>query len=443
MARHTDWTDRVYAALAEQEDARACRAISDEACREVPGNFLRIAASNTLTKVGDRVASPKTTIAWLLQALGAPPVVTGLIVPIRESGSLLPQLAIAAFVRGLPIRKWVWVFGAVVQALAIGAIGGFALVLRGAAAGWSIAGMLVLFSLARGFCSVASKDVLGKTIPKARRGRLNGLTASASGLLGLVAGLAMIFGHSDPAGGGSVTRFAALLLAAGALWLLAATIYARINEFPGETAGGRNGGIEALRKLDLLRRDRSFRNFVAVRSLAIGSGLSAPFVVTLAHRALGGAALWLGVFIVADGLAAMLSARAWGRRADRSSRGVLVASMALTGGLLVVVAGAGWLGLPPLAARVFFPLAFFLLGIAHSGVRLGRKTYLVDMAEGNLRTDYVAVSNTVIGVILLAAGAVTGSIALLSVPVALAVFAACALGGALLGRSLPEVSDEP
>jgi hypothetical protein len=48
---------------------------------------------------------------------------------------------------------------------------------------------------------------------------------------------------------------------------------------------------------------------------------------------------------------------------------------------------------------------FFVLGIAHAGVRLGRKTYLVDMAGSEHRASYVAVSNTFIGVMLLLGGA--------------------------------------
>ena len=50
-------------------------------------------------------------------------------------------------------------------------IGLAALFLNGQVAGWAIIALLVLFSLARGFSSVAAKDVLGKTIPRPRRGR--------------------------------------------------------------------------------------------------------------------------------------------------------------------------------------------------------------------------------------------------------------------------------
>jgi hypothetical protein len=52
----------------------------------------------------------------------------------------------------------------------------------------------------------------------------------------------------------------------------------------------------------------------------------------------------------------------------------------------------------------FLPLLYFILSVAHQGVRLGRKTYLVNLAEGNKRTDYVAVGNTFTGIVLLLLG---------------------------------------
>lgn len=70
---------------------------------------------------------------------------------------------------------------------------------------------------------------------------------------------------------------------------------------------------------------------------------------------------------------------------------------------------------------------------------MARKTYVVDMAEGDRVTDYVAVSNTAMGVLLLATGAVNAGLALLGVEVALAFLAAMGLIGVFVGRTLPEV----
>ncbi len=164
--------DTLYQKVANDEDARTCTDISDAACREVPGNFFRIISANTLTKIGDLLINPKTVLAWLIGAVGAPASLAGLLVPIRESGSLIPQLMIGALVRRYPVRKGFWVLGAALQGVAVLGMAAVVWWLDGLQAGLGVIGLLVLFSISRGFCSVAMKDVQGKCIPKTRRGRL-------------------------------------------------------------------------------------------------------------------------------------------------------------------------------------------------------------------------------------------------------------------------------
>ena len=429
--------DDLYAKLVNEEDARVCREIPDAACREVPRNFFLLIASYVMTKLGDAVANPKTTLTWMMDAVGAPVALTGLLVPVRESGSLIPQLVIAAYVRRQPLRKWVWVTGSVLQALAVTAMAFAAWLLGGVAAGVVVVCCLGVFSLARGLSSVAAKDVLGKTIPKTRRGRVNGYSASIAGLATLGVGAALvIFGVDDDR---SLT-FLILLGGAAALWLVAAALYSRVVEEPGETEGGGNALSEAIGKLALLRDDPPFRNFVITRALLLCSALSAPYYVILARDHGSGIGGQLGFFILAGGLASSVSAPFWGRMADWSSRTVMAAAALVSGGLGVVAVSVEFL-LPVLARQLwFYPLVFFVLMVAHSGVRLGRKTYVVDLADGNRRTDYVAVSNSVIGVVLLLLGGMGTLAQLLSVPLVILVLSALGLAGAAMSRSLPEVT---
>ena len=436
MPRHPDWMESLYERLAEDDEGRVCKAISEDACRESPGNFFRTLLANTLSNLADRIASAKTTLPWLLLQLGAPAWMLSLLVPIRESGSMLPQMLIGAVVRRQPVRKWVWVWGGVLQGLCLLGMGWTALALEGAAAGWAVIGLLVLFSLARGACSVAFKDVQGKTIPKTRRGRLSGWISAIAGLAALGVGLAL--GASR--GNESVGLFAALLCAGAVLWFAASWAFARIVEEPGATAGGANGVVEAFARLALLRDDRPFRAFVIARALAMGSGLAAPFYVALAREELGAAFALLGVFIAVEGLAGLLSSPIWGRWADRSSRQVFAVACALAGVLSIAVALWSWLPMPAAAAAWFYPLAFFGLGVAHAGVRLGRKTYMVDMAAGNKRTDYVAVSNSVIGALLLASGLVGALAATVSVQATVLLLGVAGLAGAGLSLRWKAVS---
>lgn len=430
-------TEDLYEKLTNEEDARLCRDIDERACRESPRSFFYLLASYFFTKLGDAIASPKTTLAWMTTAVGAPAFVLGLLVPIRESGSLIPQLFVGGVIRRLAIRKWVWVAGSVVQAACIVGIGAIAFRLEGAAAGWSILGLVTLFSLARGFCSVSSKDVIGKTIPKKVRGQLTGWSASAAGLVTVGVGVVLM---SPMARLGQTDLIGALLVGAGLLWVIAAAVYSLVGEYPGETGGGRSV-VEALAKLSLLVTDKPFRRFVVTRALLMCSALSAPFYVALAQHHRGSAATLLGSFVAAAGLASLLSAPFWGRFADQSSRKVMVAAALLTSGIGLLTFAVDSL-LPELSRTAWFlPLAYFILSIAHSGVRVGRKTYVVDLATGNKRTDYVAISNTVIGVLLLLVGSVGALSPIIGTAGIIALLAFMGLAGALLGTTLPETQD--
>jgi small-conductance mechanosensitive channel len=97
-----------------------------------------------------------------------------------------------------------------------------------------------------------------------------------------------------------------------------------------------------------------------------------------------------------------------------------------------------WLAPSLLEPLWTIPVLYFLLSIAHSGVRVGRKTYVVDLASGNRRTDYVAVSNTLIGVLLLVAGSVGALSAVIGVTGVVAVLSGMGALGSLLCLALRE-----
>lgn len=423
--------EALYDFATGDEDARVCRDIPDAACRHLPRNFFVQLVALIATKTGDRLAGAKLVLAWLLTTLGAPAFMTALLVPLRESLALVPQLFVAAVIRRVAVRKWFWIGGSIVQGLCVLGMALVAASLSGAVAGWAILGLLVMFSLGRGVSSVAAKDVLGKTVSKNRRGILSGYAASAAGALTVAVGLLVWFVRREDSE--SVAFFVMLLSGAGLLWLLAAAVYATLRESPGETGGGGNAGLEALRSLALMRDDARLRHFVITRALLISTALTAPFLVTLAGRQSAGALSGLAIMIVANGLAAWVSAPFWGRLADRSSRRVLIIAAFAAAVLGVAIFGYARVGTPWQPTWVY-ALAFLLLGVIHTGVRVGRKTYLVDMATQHNRAQYVAVSNTIIGVLLLAGGLFGIVAAAFGVEVTilvLAVFAAAAGWSAL------------
>ena len=147
----------------------------------------------------------------------------------------------------------------------------------------------------------------------------------------------------------------------------------------------------------------------------------------------------MGLFIIANGVASIISAPVWGKMADKSSKKVMTYAAMLTAGLGLIVVGLIQF-VPGLRDQVWlYPVALFVLGIAHQGVRLGRKTYIVDMAEGNRRTDYVAVSNTLIGFILLITGGLSALASLISVEGVIVLLSVLGIIGALKSSTLPDV----
>lgn len=402
---------------------------------DVRRNASRIIGVLTLQRIGDSVVDAKTVLPWLFTALGAPAGLIGLLVPVRESLSLLPQASLLPRVRRVQLRKLAWVFGAGGQAGSVAVMALVAATLDGAVAGVLVLLALAAFALFRALGSIASKDVLGRTVPKGRRGRVNGMATTIGGAVAIVMGLAI-----RVLGGGQVqvAPLAWLLLGAAATWVVGAALFATVSE-PREPVAEIGAGGWLRHSVELLRDDKPFRRFVLVRTLLLVSALSPPFVVSLASDVSGAALGALGPFVLASGVASLTSGWLWGGVADRSSRRAMM--LGAGGASAVLLALLVLLTTDVLADTTWaYVGAYLLLMLAHTGARVGRKTYVVDLAEGNQRTDYVAVSNTAMGVLLFAAGGLSAALAQIGVGVALGFLAVLGLIGVLLATRLPEVS---
>lgn len=395
--------DKLYTLLTnDDEDARVCKDIPESSCRHMPVNFFSYLTANVLTKIADELSSARLVLPWLLGSLGAPAVFVSMLVPVREAGVLLPQMLVAAYIRRLARRKYMWMLGAALSAAMLLLIALAAPMVSGATAGWVILGAIVLYSLARGICSVAAKDVLGKTVSKTRRGALMGYATSIAGAATLLVGLGVETAGRDIE---SMQLLAGFILAATCLWLGAIFLFGNIREAAGATEGGGNAISVAVESFGLLKTDRDFRRFVLMRSSLLSTALVIPFVVLLLQQS-SQTTLGLGLLIIASGLADIVASPVWGRLSDRSSR-LVMAIGALSSGLCCLFIGfAATFYSEWLESAFFGALCFFLIAMSHSGVRLGRKVYLVDMATVDTRSSYVAVSNTVIGIAILVAGSI-------------------------------------
>lgn len=390
-------------------------------------NGYIIIASHWLTKLADALASAKTTLPWLLASLGAPAFYQGLLVPIRESGSLLPQLLLGHWIKRFALRKYIFAIGCAMQASCIAAIAIGALFLQGSLAGVWVVAWLALFSLARAFCSITSKDVLGKVIDKNERGKLTGLSATLAGCISIAIGALLLLPNFRE-------HTAILLWLGAASWLGAALLYQRLDE-PRSDTENEPLHLKELTQLSIrCFKNASFRQFILVRSLLMSSALTLPFIVILAnkHNIFG-----LGGFIIASGIASLVSGRLWGSFADSNCKAQLIACAASTTVICsVAIIAVTLFQTPPFWLSL---LLFFALAVTHEGVRIGRKIYVVNLAEGNQRTDYVALGNTFIGVLLLVVGIISAVLANIHLVFAFGAFALAAAGACWQALKLDRV----
>ena len=395
MARSTT-TEKAFQSIIIDDEGRACADIPESACQQEPGNFFRHVGSLALSKSADGLIDPKLVLSWLMTSLGAPVALIGLLVPVREAGALLPQLMTAGFLRRLQRRKWAWAAGSMVQGLAAASIGLIAISLTGASAGWAIVIALAILALARSVCSVCFKDVLGKTIDKARRGTATGLAGSIASVTVIAYALTLSFNLID-----RMMLVIGGLFVAGGAWLVGAMLFATLDEQAGATEGGKSALKEALNNFTYLRDDPQLTRFILTRGLLTATALAPPFMIAVGSEA-GEGYDKLGFLVLASALASLCSSFVWGRLSDRSSRKVLIFSALVAA---IILAATSWLAFAgTLGGGYILPVLLFGLMIAYQGVRLGRSTHLVDMADKDTRAAYTALSNTIIGLLLLAGG---------------------------------------
>ena len=426
----------LYDQATGDEDARVCKEIPDEACVEQPRNFFAYLVANLLNKISDELVSARVTLPWLFSSLGVPAYFAGFLVPIREAGVLLPQLAVAAYVRKMAKRKVVWLIGAILSALSLFLMAIVALQTTGVLAGGLLLGCLIFYSLARGLCSVSAKDVLGKTISKTRRGRLMGYSAALAGLVTFIIGFVIVYDIVDKQSSELLVLF---IMSAAVLWIVAFSSFAIIREPAGSTEGGGNAIDEAMRSLRLIIDDKPFREYLISRILFLSVALVIPFYVLLIQKMYNMELALLGWLIIANGLAGILSAPLIGKLADKNSKKVMMFSAA-TAGLVGVLTWYMYSFVTDTPGVAILISIFFLIALSHGAIRLGRKVYLVDLANTDNRAQYVAVSNTIIGIAMFILGGIGIVADILNIESVILILSIMALASAIYTHRLPNVS---
>ena len=347
---------------------------------------------------------PMTVLPTFVRLLGGSQVAVGSLGTIMTGGWLLPQLLAGRHVVGRPLVKRHVLVPAYAGRLLLLMLVPTLLWLAPRAAYLALAALLLSylgFTVGDALSTVAWLELLGKTVPAERRGRYMGLLQALGSFLAIGAGMLVraILARSAP----FLANHLLLILTAAILFVLGTTATALVREPSGASSGKPQPGWRDYlpRLASIMRTDRRFAWLVVVRWLAALGDMGAAFYVLYAVDRLAIAPEMAGLFISAGVAGSLFSGVCLGFLADRrGSAQVIRVIVALRCVCPVLVLAA------PLVARLHPSLGlwtmasvFFVGGVANGGYMVGFTNLLLQIAPPAERTTYVALANTLGGLV--------------------------------------------
>ena len=346
--------------------------------------------------VGFGFYSPTSVLpAFARQLTDSAPVI-GLVGTIFSGGWMIPQLLTARLINDKPHKKpyiYIGILGRVMLWV-------IALALWAGLARFPTAMLilfyvcLTLFAVADGVASVPWFDIMARTIPMRRRGRLIGTAQSISGLAGIgVGALVALILNRRP----FPTNYL-LLFVLASVTLIPSSIGITLLREPEPVTTGRQ--MKKQTKGDWWRPlivDPALRRLMICRILFGALGMATPFYVLHAADELHLPEGIIGGFVMAQALAGVASSALMGLVSERWGPRYVIrigTAASVTGPLFALVVhlvGGAWL-------VQAYPLVYVGLGVMNSTIMLGFSNYLMEIAPDANRPSYIGLCNTIVGV---------------------------------------------
>lgn len=329
-------------------------------------------------------------IAALVAQLTGSTVWVGGLATVLLLSSALPQIVVARLIEPRP-RKMRWLLLAIYLRVASWAALALLLFLLGAhhphLVAWLLIALLVVFSAGGGLGGVPYTDIIGKVIPKQRRGAFFGGKEALAAPLALGGALLVkpiLGGLAYPA------NYALLFALAAAALLVASLGFLVIREPPSPTPH-RAARSWRLYRRQLAQTARILRVLVAVQILTGFSMMVLPFYVVYANTILHAPLSAVGLFVVAQVSGSVVANLLWARLVDRhGSRAMIATCAALSASVPLMALASHWLGWHAMLA------VFALAGASLGGRRVGFQSALLELAPAAERPTYAALNATLI-----------------------------------------------
>lgn len=410
-------------------------------------NMILLVGNYITFGVGLAFFSSNTVMPVFLRYLTSSNPLIGLITALQSVGWLTTQLVAARWIHNKPRRKPYLIY------FSLGAPAAYtvlALALFGIPADRNalLLGVFVLCvlvaALVDGLIGVPWLDFFGKAVPASVRGRLMGVEELLFAICSVGVGAVVAY-YLSPSAPAFPLNFAWLAVFAAIAYWIALVFFLPLYEpaEPSPTSEVQPSWSEYIPLLrHILRTDRHFVVWMAVRVLGGFFGLALPFFVLYATRELGLPASLTGAFLSAQVIGSAAGSLVLGYVYDRrGSRLIIRVVLVISAGVLVAALLAPLLRHAGVLLQAFFVLIFFFLGISASstaGFFIGHMNFIIDYAPPSQRPLYIGLSNTLAGPVSFAS--ILGGLILQvsSYSVLFIVTLAFILAALLLSAQLPE-----
>jgi MFS family permease len=368
-------------------------------------NFVCFALDYVFFGVGLAFVSQTTVLPSFISQLTNSAPLIGLASTVQTGAWLLPQLIAASYLADKDRKKPYILLPAALGRPVFWLLAGV-LFLAGDPAPTLILGLffasLAIFMGTDALASVAWFDVLSKAIPPTRRGRLIGTAQVLSGLLTVGAG-AVVNALLGPQGPPFPHNYALLFFLAGMAFVASWLAISFLREPVKPTQNERLPWSTFLPKLlTVLREDRAFSLVTALRLLTGLSGMAVPFYVIYATKELHFSAEAIGLFISSQVAGSILAGFVLGYLNERSGSKIVVqcsAILAIASPLLALLMRP--IGHLAGASTVYvYSLIFLAIGALNSSYMSGFMNFVLELAPSEERATYIALTNTLCGVLL-------------------------------------------
>ncbi len=360
-------------------------------------NFASLVLDGVCFAIGAAFLEANTLLPSLVSLLTSNSIYIGLASTIRNAGYLLPQLFVAGYAERLPYKKPLLRVNGIINRLSVLLMAFAIFFFAEQNPNLALIGLLLaisLFSFTDGIGGVPWTDMVAKSIPSARRGRLFATMQAVGGIGAFIAG----FFIREVLAGVSFPLNYTILLLVGFVFLVisfAGTMLVKERE-----GAARHGSTMASywRRLPVIwRGNPMFQQMMFTRMLLSCFHLALPFYVVFARERLGFAESTVGIFLSAQMAGSILGSLLWGYLGDKHGNRAVIRLVTLvasvTPGLALVASlmmHSGWASL----AFVVCLLVFATVGATISGNWIGFTNYLLEVAPDIDRPAYVGMMNT-------------------------------------------------